>query len=64
VIAPGQHAAKVLEGGSMTWAPRTLVARSEDVCGVNRSSWAKSVGMLCPPLFGCRTNTNCAGRGR
>src|SRR5262245_52396261 len=53
-----QHAAKVLEQALQeVGLPENLVAEIEGRLHSQQKLLGKIVGMMCPPLFGCRTNT-------
>src|SRR5687767_9001999 len=53
-----QHAAKVLEQALHDLGlPANLVAEIEGRLRSQQKLLGKIVGVLCPPLFGCRTNT-------
>jgi hypothetical protein len=60
-----QHAAKVLEQAlEELGLPTDLVAEIEGRLRKQQKLLGKIVGMMCPPLFGCRTNTElCRVRG-
>src|SRR5438046_2567776 len=60
-----QHAAKVLEQALQDLGlPENLVAEIEGRLRSQHKLLGKIVGMMCPPLFGCRTNTElCRVRG-
>ena len=60
-----QHAAKVLEQALQDLGlPNTLVAEIEGRLRSQHKLLGKIVGVMCPPLFGCRTNTElCRVRG-
>jgi hypothetical protein len=60
-----QHAAKVLELALHDLGlPANLVAEIEGRLRCQHKLLGKIVGMMCPPLFGCRTNTElCRVRG-
>jgi hypothetical protein len=60
-----QHAAKVLEQAlSDLGLPEDLVAEIEGRLRSQHKLLGKIVGVMCPPLFGCRTNTElCRVRG-
>jgi hypothetical protein len=60
-----QHAAKVVEQTLHDLGlPRNLVAEIEGRLRSQQQLLGKIVGMMCPPLFGCRTNTElCRVRG-
>jgi hypothetical protein len=60
-----QQAAKVLEQALHELGlPEHLVAEIEGRLRSQRKLLGKIVGMMCPPLFGCRTNTElCRARG-
>ena len=53
-----QYAAKVLEQALQDLGlPANLVAEIEGRLRSQQKLLGKIVGVLCPPLFGCRTNT-------
>ena len=53
-----QHAAKVLEQALEDLGlPADLVAEMEGRLRSQQKLLGKIVGVMCPPLFGCRTNT-------
>jgi hypothetical protein len=60
-----QHAAKVLEQALHDLGlPEDLVAEIEGRLHSQHKLLGKIVGVMCPPLFGCRTNTElCRVRG-
>jgi hypothetical protein len=60
-----QHAAKVLEQALQDLGlPENLVAEIEGRLRSQHKLLGKIVGVMCPPLFGCRTNTElCRVRG-
>jgi hypothetical protein len=60
-----QHAAKVLEQALQDLGlPANLVAEIEGRLRSQKKLLGKIVGVMCPPLFGCRTNTElCRVRG-
>jgi hypothetical protein len=60
-----QHAAKVLEQALHTLGlPENLVAEIEGRLRSQQHLLGKICGVMCPPLFGCRTNTElCRVRG-
>ena len=60
-----QHAAKVLEQALQDLGlPANLVAEIEGRLRSQKKLLGKIVGMMCPPLFGCRTNAElCRVRG-
>ena len=60
-----QHAATVLEQALQDLGlPDNLVAEIEGRLQSQHKLLGKIVGMMCPPLFGCRTNTElCRVRG-
>jgi hypothetical protein len=60
-----QHAAKVLEQALQDLGlPATLVAEIEGRVRRQKKLLGKIVGVMCPPLFGCRTTTErCRVRG-
>jgi hypothetical protein len=60
-----QHAAKVLEQALHDLGlPEDLVAEMEGRLRSQHKLLGKIVGIMCPPLFGCRTNTElCRVRG-
>jgi hypothetical protein len=60
-----QHAAKVLEQSLQDLGlPENLVAEIEGRLLSQQKLLGKIVGMMVPPLFGCRTNTElCRVRG-
>src|SRR5262245_4683915 len=60
-----QHAAKVLEQALHDLGlPEDLVAEIEGRLRSQQQLLGKIVGMMCPPLFGCRTNSElCRVRG-
>ena len=60
-----QHAAKVLEQALQDLGlPENLVAEIEGRLRSQQKLLGKIVGVMCPPLFGCRTNTElCRVRG-
>jgi hypothetical protein len=60
-----QHAAKVLEQALQDLGlPEDLVAEVEGRIRSQQKLLGKIVGMMCPPLFGCRTNSElCRVRG-
>ena len=60
-----QHAAKVLEQALEDLGlPADLVAEMEGRLRSQQKLLGKIVGVMCPPLFGCRTNTElCRVRG-
>jgi hypothetical protein len=60
-----QHAATVLEQALQDLGiPENLVAEIEGRLRSQQKLLSKIVGMMCPPLFGCRTNTElCRVRG-
>ena len=60
-----QHAAKVLEQALQDLGlPENLVAEIEGRLRSQHTLLGKIVGVMCPPLFGCRTNTElCRVRG-
>src|SRR6478736_5465404 len=60
-----QHAAKVLEQALQDLGlPANLVAEIEGRLRSQQKLLGKIVGMMCPPLFGCRTNAElCRVRG-
>jgi hypothetical protein len=60
-----QHAAKVLEQALQDLGlPANVVAEIEGRLRSQKKLLGKIVGIMCPPLFGCRTNTElCRVRG-
>jgi len=60
-----QHAAKALQQAlDDLGLPQDLVAEIEGRLRSQQKLLGKSVGMMCPPLFGCRTNFElCRVRG-
>ena len=60
-----QHAAKVLEQALHDLGlPENLVAEIEGRLRSQQKLLGKICGVMCPPLFGCRTNTElCRVRG-
>jgi hypothetical protein len=53
-----QHAARVLEQTLQDLGlPENLVAEIEGRLRSQHKLLGKIVGVMCPPLFGCRTNT-------
>src|SRR5499433_747242 len=60
-----QHAATVVEQALQDLGlPANLVAEIEGRLRSQKKLLGKIVGMMCPPLFGCRTNTElCRVRG-
>ena len=60
-----QHAAKALQQAlDDLGLPEDLVAEIEGRLRSQQKLLGKIVGMMCPPLFGCRTNTElCRVRG-
>jgi hypothetical protein len=60
-----QYAAKVVEQGLQDLGlPDNLVAETEGRLRSQQKLLGKIFGMMCPPLFGCRTNTElCRVRG-
>jgi hypothetical protein len=60
-----QHAAKVLEQAlDALGLPADLVAEIEGRLRSQQHLLGKICGVMCPPLFGCRTNTElCRVRG-
>src|SRR2546430_6964476 len=60
-----QHAAKALQQAlDDLGLPEDLVAEIEGRLRSQQQLLGKIVGMMCPPLFGCRTNTElCRVRG-
>src|ERR671927_1900387 len=60
-----QHAAQVLEQALHDLGlPAHLVAEIEGRLRSQQKLLSKIIGMMCPPLFGCRTNTElCRVRG-
>jgi hypothetical protein len=60
-----QHAAKLLEQALHDLGlPENLVVEIEGRLRSQQKLLGKIVGMMCPPLFGCRTNTElCRVRG-
>ena len=61
VIAARQPAAQGLQQSSRGLGlPEDLVTRSQGACVADKLL-GKIVGVMCPPLFGCRTNSECAG---
>ena len=60
-----QHAAKVLEQALQDLGlPENLVAEIEGRLRSQHKLLGKIVGVMCPPLFGCRTNAElCRVRG-
>ena len=60
-----QHAAKALQQAlDDLELPEDLVAEIEGRLRSQQKLLGKIVGMMCPPLFGCRTNTElCRVRG-
>jgi hypothetical protein len=60
-----QHAAKVLEQALLDLGlPDNLVAEIEGHLRSQKKLLGKILGMMCPPLFGCRTNAElCRVRG-
>jgi hypothetical protein len=60
-----QHAVKVLEQAlEELGLPTDLVAEIEGRLRKQQKLLGKIIGVMCPPLFGCRTNTElCRVRG-
>jgi hypothetical protein len=60
-----QQAAQALEQALEDLGlPEELVLEIEGRLRSQKKLWSKIVGMMCPPLFGCRTNTElCRVRG-
>src|SRR5262249_18927251 len=60
-----QHAAQALEQALQDLGlPDNLIAEIEGRLRSQKKLLGKIVGMMCPPLFGCRTNTElCRVRG-
>ena|SRR5215471_18201880 len=56
-----QHAAGALQRAlDELGLPEDLVTEIEGRLRSQRKLLGKIVGVMCPPLFGCRTNTECA----